>query len=123
MPIYNAQTRRPYYTEEQQQLCLDVRAQHRGVNGQPIMFYTRRRKRAARQPRQGTSMAPTPVYTVANSRTTIREAVRSLGLARVTAVQVESAILELFPAGIAETDPAEVIRAVFLRLARQEKTV
>jgi hypothetical protein len=123
MPAYNAHTRRPYYTEEQQRLCLDVRTRSCGVNGQPVLFYTRRRKRGGQSSRQDRPRMPTPVDGETNSRTIILEAVRSLGLARVTATEVESATRDLFPAGTAERDTAEVIRAVFLRLTRQEKAV
>src|ERR1043166_9731973 len=40
-PAYQAG--RPVYTEEQQQVCLEVRRKHRGVNGEPVLFYARRR--------------------------------------------------------------------------------
>ena len=123
MPAHNTHTGRPYYTEDQQRLCVDVRTQNRGVNGQPVLFYTRRRNRGVQTPRPNRPRVPTPVDGETSSRATILDAVRSLGLARVTAAQVESAIRDLFPTGTAEMDPAEVIRAVFLRLTRQEKTV
>ena len=39
-PAY--QEGRPVYTEEQQQVCLEVRKKNRGVNGKPVLFYARR---------------------------------------------------------------------------------
>src|ERR1700678_1877599 len=39
-PVY--QDGRPVYTEEQQQVCLEVRRKNRGVNGKPVLFYARR---------------------------------------------------------------------------------
>ena len=40
-PVYRAG--RPVYTEDQQQVCLEVRRKNRGVNGVPVLFYARRR--------------------------------------------------------------------------------
>src|SRR5689334_21388511 len=56
MPVYDVNTRRPVYTEEQQRQCLDVRRRNCGVNGKPVLFYARRidpiapvRRRAGRR--------------------------------------------------------------------------
>src|SRR4051794_40754034 len=40
-PVYQAG--RPVYTEEQQNICLEVRRKNRGVTGEPVLFYARRR--------------------------------------------------------------------------------
>ena len=32
-PIYSVHTRRPYFSEEMQQVCLDVRKRNCGING------------------------------------------------------------------------------------------
>jgi hypothetical protein len=49
----------------------------------------------------------------------ILEGLRALGLTSISAAQVEPVIAELFPDGTSEADQGEVIRAVFLRLRRQ----
>src|SRR5438552_1042773 len=41
-PLYDIATRRPFYNEEMQQVCLEVRRRNCGVNGKPILFYARR---------------------------------------------------------------------------------
>lgn len=41
-PVYNIQTRRPFYTEELQRVCLEVRSRNCGVDGKAILFYARR---------------------------------------------------------------------------------
>jgi hypothetical protein len=43
---------------------------------------------------------------------------KALGLS-VTSAQVAEAVGQLFPQGTADTDPSEVIRAVFVRLHRK----
>src|SRR5436309_15362530 len=42
-PAPTYQAGRPVYTEGQQQVCLEVRRRNRGVNGEPVLFYARRR--------------------------------------------------------------------------------
>src|SRR6266852_5321463 len=40
-PVYELSTRRPFYTEEQQLVCLEVRRRNCGIDGKPILFYTK----------------------------------------------------------------------------------
>src|SRR4051794_10928242 len=35
-------TDRPYFTQELQVACLEVRRTNRGIDGQPVLFYSRR---------------------------------------------------------------------------------
>ena len=39
LPLYWIATRRPFYTEEMQQICLEVRRRNCGINGKPVLFY------------------------------------------------------------------------------------
>ena len=41
-PVYNIKTRRPFFTEELQRVCLEVRRRNCGVDGKAILFYARR---------------------------------------------------------------------------------
>ena len=41
-PVYDVHTRRPLYSEEMQQVCMEVRKRNCGVNGKPILFYSPR---------------------------------------------------------------------------------
>ena len=41
-PVYDVATRRPYYDEEAQKVCLEVRRRNCGINGVPILFYAKR---------------------------------------------------------------------------------
>lgn len=115
-PVYQIETRRPFYTEEMQQACLEVRKRNCGVNGKPVLFY------AARHP-LGSQTKPIkkPKAKTTNGRhNDLIVALRNLGLESVSAGQVESAVKESFPGGVQSLDSGEVIRAVFLHLKRRD---
>ena len=103
-PIYNVSTRRPFYDEEAQRLCLQVRQRNCGIDGKPIMFYCRR------------SSVSTPIkkktvqVTKTKSNSDLLDGLRSLGLVVVQA-QVDAAVKQLFPRGIDGVDPGEVVRS------------
>ena len=114
-PSRDEQTQRPFYDEDQQRVCLEVRKRNCGIDGKPILFYARRGgapSSPARKPKPKPNKAHLGVI----------EAVRSLGLLSVTAIQVESAIKILFPRGIEGVDQADVIRGVFVHLQRQNSS-
>ena len=41
-PLYTEATRRPFYDEALQSVCLEVRRRNCGVDGKPVLFYARR---------------------------------------------------------------------------------
>jgi hypothetical protein len=114
-PVYDIKTRRPFYTEELQRVCLEVRRRNCGVDGRPILFYARRggapspAKRTKKVKQNGAHVA-------------ILDAVKSLGLVGATADQVGATIKVLFPRGVEAVDQAQVIRGVFVHLQRQNRT-
>ena len=116
-PLYDIRTKRPYYTEELQELCLDVRRRNCGIDGRPVLFYAKRiltPKKLIRPPRK-------PIEPIKrNDHTDLLEGLRSLGLLTVTAVHVEAAMKSLYPSGVNGTNQGEVLRAVFLHLRAQE---
>lgn len=117
-PLYSVQTRRPYFSEEMQAVCLEVRKRNCGINGQPILFYS---------PRHPLGTQPKPVKKPAtpprpnDQYADLLDGLRSLGL-DVTAAQVDPVVKELFPTGIQKLELGEVIRRVFLRIKRQNST-
>ncbi len=112
-PVYDIKTRRPFYTEELQLVCLEVRRRNCGVDGKPILFYARR---------GGALSSPTKRTKKANTaHVAILNAVKALGLTSATADQVGSAIKILFPRGVESVDQTEVIRGVFVHLQRQNR--
>ena len=103
-PLYDVQTRRPFYDEALQQVCLEVRQRNCGIDGRPALFYGKR----------ANGSSPRGAKT---KHADLIEAIKGLGLS-ATAAQVESAVKELFPDGTAQADQSEVIRSVFIHLKR-----
>ena len=112
------ETKRPFYSEEQQKVCLEVRRRNCGIDGKPILFYARRGGAPSSPTRKPTKQKSKPN----REHVAIVEAVRSLGLVNATAEQVGSAIKILFPGGFQSVDQAQVIRGVFVHLKRQNSS-
>ena len=108
--------KRPFYSEEQQAVCLEVRRRNCGIDGKPILFYARRLGTAPTKPKK--AKAPT---TANPQHADLVEGVRSLGLASVTAADIAKALKELFPSGVENQDDGEILRAVFLHLKRKNR--
>lgn len=109
-------TNRPCYLEEKQRQILEARRRNCGVDGRPILFYCRRndagRKRSSSRPTVGKAKEVVKKYA---------DLIDGLAALNVTAsvAQVEPLVKELFPNGTDGVAPGEVIRAVFLRIQRQ----
>jgi hypothetical protein len=117
MPIYNITTRRPYYSAELQQVCIDVRRRNFGVNGRPVLFYAKGR-RVERPVKPTRPVKSSPKKIVKEEYPQILAAVHALGLA-ATSDQIASAVAGEFPAGVTNLDQGVVIRGVFLALKRK----
>lgn len=116
-PVYSVSTRRPIYAEELQEVCLEVRRRNCGIDGKPILFYSRRSAGAPVVAKQKQKQ-PRP----ADDRLVgLIEGVRSLGLTSATRQQVEAAIGQLYPNGVDGLDQSEVLRAVFVHVMRKNK--
>jgi len=114
-PEYSPDTGRPYYTEEQQRACLEVRRRNCGINGAPVLFYARRNGGTLPVGKKRTSRPKTQKI----KNPDVLAAVSSLGLTTATGPQVDAAVKKLFPQKTPD-DHGEVIRAVFLHLKRQD---
>lgn len=108
-PLYSTTTKRPFYSEEMQRVCLEVRKQNCGIDGKPVLFYTKGHRQQRKSKRQ-----------VQNKEfTEIISGLTALGLSSIKEDQVEAAVKKLFPTGINKHDQSEVLRAVFLHLKHQ----
>lgn len=118
-PLYAVSTRRPFYDEELQKVCLEVRRRNCGVDGRPVLFYAKQHSLPPRPTikRKPVAKPKAPIHD--DGLLDILEGVRSLGLCMATYSQVEAAVETAFPDGMREVPQGEVIRAVFLKLARQ----
>jgi predicted DNA-binding transcriptional regulator AlpA len=105
--------KRPFYSEELQAVCLEVRRRNCGIDGKPILFYARRTGTAPPKPRKAPATTP--------QHADLLEGVRSLGIASVTAADIAKAMKEVFPSGVENQDDGEILRAVFLHLKRKNR--
>ena len=112
--LYDLTTRRPFYTEEQQQVCLEVRRRNCGIDGKPVLFYANRLASSPRKPKPAKpKLAPR-----GKDVSALVDGLTALGLSAATGSQVEQATKALFPNGTQGMDQAEVLRAVFLHLKK-----
>jgi hypothetical protein len=111
-PVLHESSKRPYYTQELAQKCLEIRRTGIGLNGQVVLF-NKMSKKPTSKPRATTPAAP-------QVHQEIIEAIRSLGLS-VTGDAVGAVIAKLFPDGIEKVDQGEAIRKLFLHLQGTRK--
>ena len=115
-PLYDVVTKRPFYNDELQAVCLDVRKHNCGVDGKPLLFYSRRLPTTtARRQRNVTKRPPSKPT---NQHGHLIAGLAALGL-DVSAAQVASAVSTLYPNGLDGVAQGEVLRAVFLQIKRQ----
>jgi hypothetical protein len=114
-PLYRLDTRRPFFTQEMQETCLEVRRRNCGLNGRPVLFYARR---------LGSPISKAKATPPKNSHkhTDLINGLRALGLTIVNSAQVEAAIQKCFPNGRSGVDDETVLRTVFLNLKRQNSS-
>lgn len=113
-PKMDESKKRPFYDQEAQKVCLEVRRKNCGVNGQVVLFYARRQEIAPRKSR------PKKEGPMKQPQAELVEAIKALGLA-VTTAEVSAMVAELYPGGTTGKDEGEVIRAVFLHLKRRNQ--
>ena len=121
-PSYAPETGRPFYSEDQQAACLDVRRRNCGIDGKPILFYARRVEIRPSVPLSRRPKPAKPRTVAPDDHAELLEAVKILGLTSATVAQVRAAVAELFPEGTVAIDQGEVIRALFLKLKRQDSS-
>src|SRR2546423_9381396 len=84
-------TGRPIYTEQLQQVCLEVRRRNCGIDGKPILFYARRLGAAPARPK-----APKPkLEPKGKDVAALVDGLNALGLTTATAAQVQKVTEEL----------------------------
>jgi hypothetical protein len=115
-PIYNVKTRRPFFTDSMQGVCLEVRRRNCGVNGRAVLFYAARVGSVVAK----TKLTKKTPMQKSDQFDELVEGLRCLGMTTVSTAQVESALKRCFPNGKNGADDGTVLRAVFLFLKRQD---
>ena len=106
-PIYDLRTRRPFYNEELQQRCCEIKETGIGFNGQFILFYSPRTK--PNKPRKNSlkdNFTDNPLYSE------LVETLNNMGL-NCNLSQVSNALTKLYPDGYENIDQGVVIRELF----------
>lgn len=109
-PVQAGNGKRPYYTQQLAQQCVEIRRTGIGQDGKVVLF-NRPPQRKPERKRPPVAPPPPP----ANEHADLIEALRGLGLTP-SSEAVSTAVKAVFPGGIAGTDQGEVIRKVFLYL-------
>ena len=118
-PQIDAETGRSYYSEEQLELCLDLRKRNVGMNGKIVLFYSARSTSSVPKPKATKSKSN---HKTASRHAEIIDALRGLGLTTVNDAQVDEAIATVFPGGTNGIDQSEMIRGIFLHLQRKNSS-
>ena len=113
-PLKNPETNRPFYSEELQQICLEVRQRNCGIDGKPILFYARRFNSAPSRVKN----PKTKPEVKRGDVTALLDGLNALGLTTVTGAQILRVTEELYPNGTEGMDQSQVLRSVFLHLKR-----
>ena len=117
-PVYNVSTRRPFFDEELQTICLEVRRRNCGIDGKPILFYSRRLDLPLPKKQISTGRSTSPKTTKHRS---LIVGLAGLGLSGVTDQQVEAALVKLYPTGTNSVDEPTLLRTLFVDLMRQNR--
>lgn len=118
-PQTDEETGRLYYSEEQLELCMDLRRRNVGINGKIVLFYSAR---------STPSLPTTPRKKQSKTKVTksrhqeVIDSLKALGTTGITDDQVDAAVSELFPNGKGGVDQGELVRAVFLYIQRQNSS-
>jgi predicted DNA-binding transcriptional regulator AlpA len=105
---------RPVYTADLQAQVLEVKRRNLGINGEPVVFYGRRKPAVPSRKKRANEPAPTSKDIPA-----LLDGLNALGLTTATAAQVLAVTEELYPKGTEGMEQGEVLRAVFLELRRR----
>ena len=114
-PVYDAATKRPYYTEDMQQVCVTVREKNIGINGRVVLFYSRRSDIRLEKTHKRRSTS----HTTRLKHQELIDGLKGLGLSNASDEAVATAMQELYPKGTANVNETEVLRTIFVHLMRR----
>ena len=117
-PIYNIQTKRPYYTRKMAQTNLECKRRNQGISGKVCMFYSARTTTATSplKKRQKIDNGKNTPITIGFDE--MKSDLESLGLKSISSSQIRKAIDDCFPDGTDGVDEGDIVRQVFLSIKR-----
>ena len=118
-PLYSVSTKRPFYDRDLQTICLEVRRRNCGIDGKPILFYSRRLDLSAVKKQISTQRSASTKKTMKHK--SLIAGLVGLGLSGVTEQQVEAALVKLYPQGTDGVDEATQLRTLFVHLMCQNR--
>ena len=113
-PLYSVSTRRPFYDQVLQQVCLEVRRRNCGIDGIPILFYSKPINRKPSVKKRVSSVVPV------QGHAELIEGLNALGLT-ASPNQVSEAINVLYPSGANGFDSSSMLRAGFIHIQSKER--
>ena len=111
---HDAVSNRPCYCEEKQRQILEARRRNCGVDGKPLLFYSRRRDLGQMK----APARPMKLKTKSNQYAEVIDILEQVKITMTTA-QVEAVVKELFPEGTDGIDPGTIVEAIIERRRRQ----
>jgi hypothetical protein len=105
-PVYDLRSKRPFYSIELQELCLNIRESNIGFNGQYCLFYSPRKNSAAVKSSKKSATNDEPFVE-------LTETLKRMGL-DLDVNKVKKAMTELYPNGTdGSGDQGVIIRDLF----------
>ncbi len=118
-PVYSIHSRRPYYTDEQQRVCLEVRRRNLGINGRAVLFYARRKAPFKNRSTRKSGRGSNPATKNRGRWDSIVDGLKSLGMDGVTSAQIDPIIRLSYPMGTDGIDEGDLLRTCFRKLRRR----
>ena len=107
-PLQDERSKRPYYSLELQQKCMECRQSGIGVDGSFMLFYSSRKKETKPRTKK-----------VDPQIKELTETLESMDL-EITIEQVKQSLTELYPDGTAGVDQGVIIRELFRHLKQMK---
>jgi len=115
-PIYNIETKRPFYTRKMAQTNLDCKRKNQGVNGKICMFYSARHSTTAAPVKKSRKKKNWKNKPTTSDHDQIKSDLESLGLNNISSAQISQVIKECFPEGTDGVDDGDIVRQVYLSI-------
>ena len=113
-PLYSVSTRRPFYDQVMQRVCMNVRRTNCGIDGTPILFYSKPINRKPSVKKRVSSVVPV------QGHADLIDGLNALGMT-ASPNQVSEAINTLYPSGANDVDSACILRSVFIHLQSKSR--